>query len=162
MPTYDYVCDRCGHAFEHFQGINEPLLRKCPQCGKPALRRLIGTGAGVLFKGSGFYETDYKRKAAPAGESQPADAGGGKSGEPREPGGSRDGGKRDGGKKAAPADKEGAGAKGEPGGDGKAAATRKDAERGSAPEGAKPEKSSEAKAASTRKGAKDARGRRGS
>jgi len=72
MPTYDYVCDRCGHAFEHFQGISEALLRKCPECGKLALRRLIGTGAGVLFKGSGFYETDYKRKPEDKG-SKPSD-----------------------------------------------------------------------------------------
>jgi putative FmdB family regulatory protein len=74
MPTYDYVCDACGHAFEHFQGINEPLLLKCPECSRRKLRRLIGTGAGVVFKGSGFYETDYKR-AAPAGKSEPAAAG---------------------------------------------------------------------------------------
>jgi len=67
MPTYDYVCDACAHAFEHFQGISEPRLLKCPACGRRKLRRLIGTGAGVVFKGSGFYETDYKR-AAPAGK----------------------------------------------------------------------------------------------
>ena len=68
MPTYDYVCDLCGHAFEHFQGMTEPLLRKCPSCGKSGLRRLIGAGAGVLFKGTGFYETDYKRKSASGGK----------------------------------------------------------------------------------------------
>lgn len=69
MPTYDYHCDACEHEFEHFQGINDPLLKKCPECGKPKLRRLIGAGAAVVFKGSGFYQTDYrsesyKKKAA--------------------------------------------------------------------------------------------------
>jgi putative FmdB family regulatory protein len=60
MPTYDYVCERCEHAFEEFQSITAKTLRKCPQCGKLALRRLIGTGAGIIFKGSGFYQTDYR------------------------------------------------------------------------------------------------------
>jgi putative FmdB family regulatory protein len=77
MPTYDYECDACGHAFELFQSISEPVKKKCPECGKPKLRRLFGTGAAVVFKGSGFYQTDYRsdsyKKAAekdkPAGES---------------------------------------------------------------------------------------------
>ena len=60
MPTYDYECDACGHEFELFQGINDPLQRKCPKCGKLKLRRLFGTGAAVVFKGSGFYTTDYR------------------------------------------------------------------------------------------------------
>ena len=60
MPTYDYVCDACGHSFEEFQMMSAKPLRKCPECGKSKLRRLIGTGAGVIFKGSGFYETDYR------------------------------------------------------------------------------------------------------
>ena len=60
MPTYDYECDACDHAFEEFQSITAKLLRKCPACGKLKLRRLIGTGAGIIFKGSGFYETDYR------------------------------------------------------------------------------------------------------
>lgn len=60
MPTYDYECDACGHEFELFQGINDPVQRKCPDCGKLKLRRLFGTGAAVVFKGSGFYETDYR------------------------------------------------------------------------------------------------------
>lgn len=60
MPTYDYECDACGHDFELFQGINDPVQRKCPQCGKLKLRRLFGTGAAVVFKGSGFYQTDYR------------------------------------------------------------------------------------------------------
>lgn len=60
MPTYDYECDACKHTFEHYQGINDPKLRKCPECGKLKLRRLLGMGAAVVFKGSGFYQTDYR------------------------------------------------------------------------------------------------------
>jgi putative FmdB family regulatory protein len=63
MPTYDYECDACGHEFELFQGINDPHQRKCPSCGKLKLRRLFGTGAAVVFKGSGFYETDYRSES---------------------------------------------------------------------------------------------------
>ena len=65
MPTYDYVCDVCEHAFEHFQSMTSNVLRTCPECKRKKLRRLIGSGAGVIFKGSGFYETDYKRKTKP-------------------------------------------------------------------------------------------------
>jgi putative FmdB family regulatory protein len=60
VPTYDYVCDACDNAFEEFQSMTEEPLKKCPKCGKKKLRRLIGTGAAILFKGSGFYETDYR------------------------------------------------------------------------------------------------------
>lgn len=60
MPTYDYVCDACKHESEVFQMMSAKPLKKCPECGKNKLRRLIGTGAGVIFKGSGFYETDYR------------------------------------------------------------------------------------------------------
>ena len=60
MPTYEYSCDNCGHNFEQLQSITAKALRKCPKCGKPALKRLVGTGAGVIFKGSGFYATDYR------------------------------------------------------------------------------------------------------
>ena len=60
MPTYDYKCDHCGHTFELFQSITEGVKRKCPECGKLKLRRLFGIGAAVVFKGSGFYETDYR------------------------------------------------------------------------------------------------------
>lgn len=70
MPTYDYRCDACGHEFELFQSMKDPVKKKCPQCKKMSLVRLIGTGAAVLFKGSGFYETDYRsesyKKAADA------------------------------------------------------------------------------------------------
>jgi putative FmdB family regulatory protein len=79
MPTYDYECDACGHTFELFQSISEPVKKKCPDCGKPKLRRLFGIGAAVVFKGSGFYQTDYRsesyKKAAekdkkPSGETK--------------------------------------------------------------------------------------------
>ena len=70
MPTYDYVCRACEHEFEEFQSITAKPLKKCPECGKSKLERLIGTGAGIIFKGSGFYETDYRsenyKKAAKA------------------------------------------------------------------------------------------------
>ena len=63
MPTYDYVCKSCDHRFEEFQAMSAKLLRTCPKCGKKTLERLIGIGAGVLFKGGGFYETDYRSEA---------------------------------------------------------------------------------------------------
>jgi len=63
MPTYDYRCDACGHEFEQFQSMTASPLRKCPECGRMKLKRLIGTGAGVIFKGSGFYETDYRSES---------------------------------------------------------------------------------------------------
>lgn len=79
MPTYEYECDACRHRFEQFQSITASALRKCPKCGKQKLRRLIGLGGAVIFKGGGFYETDYRsegyRKAEEAerksGESRP-------------------------------------------------------------------------------------------
>ncbi len=63
MPTYDYECDACGHEFELFQSISDPVKRKCTECGKLKLRRLFGTGAAVVFKGSGFYQTDYRSES---------------------------------------------------------------------------------------------------
>jgi putative FmdB family regulatory protein len=63
MPTYDYQCDACDHEFELFQSISDSLKRKCPECGKLKLRRLFGTGAAVVFKGSGFYQTDYRSES---------------------------------------------------------------------------------------------------
>lgn len=60
MPTYEYECDACGHKFEEFQSMSEDALTKCPECKKKKLRRLFGTGAAVIFKGSGFYQTDYR------------------------------------------------------------------------------------------------------
>lgn len=62
MPTYEYQCSNCGYAFELFQSMTARKKRKCPECEKPKLVRLLGSGAGVIFKGNGFYETDYKRK----------------------------------------------------------------------------------------------------
>jgi putative FmdB family regulatory protein len=63
MPTYDYVCDACDHEFEEFQSITAPVKRKCPVCGRHKLRRLIGPGAAIVFKGSGFYQTDYRSES---------------------------------------------------------------------------------------------------
>jgi putative FmdB family regulatory protein len=70
MPTYDYLCEACNHEFELFQSIKAEPEKKCPECGKKKLRRLIGPGAALVFKGSGFYKTDYRsesyKKAAAA------------------------------------------------------------------------------------------------
>jgi len=63
MPTYDYVCDACDHQFELFQSITAAPERKCPECGRRKLRRLIGPGAAIVFKGSGFYKTDYRSES---------------------------------------------------------------------------------------------------
>ena len=75
MPTYDYVCEACEHKFELVQSIKAEAIKKCPECGKKKLRRLIGPGAAIVFKGSGFYTTDYRsesyKKAAAA--DKPAD-----------------------------------------------------------------------------------------
>jgi putative FmdB family regulatory protein len=83
MPTYDYECDGCGHRFEEFQSMTAPAIRKCPKCRKNKVRRLIGAGAGIIFKGSGFYQTDnrsdsYKKAAekdkAPSAAATPSAA----------------------------------------------------------------------------------------
>ena len=63
MPTYDYQCQHCGHEFELFQQMSAPTKKKCPECGKLRLKRLIGSGSAVVFKGSGFYETDYRSES---------------------------------------------------------------------------------------------------
>jgi putative FmdB family regulatory protein len=60
MPTYEYVCNECEHQFEYFQSMNDNVLKDCPECKKSELKRLIGSGAGIIFKGSGFYCTDYR------------------------------------------------------------------------------------------------------
>jgi len=65
MPTYEYECQACGHAFEELQSMAAPKLTKCPRCHKKKLARLIGSGSGMIFKGTGFYETDYKKKTTP-------------------------------------------------------------------------------------------------
>jgi len=75
MPTYEYVCTKCGHEMEAFQPMKDEPLKQCPACKRRALKRKIGGGAGLIFKGTGFYITDYKKKsgekAAPATESKP-------------------------------------------------------------------------------------------
>jgi putative FmdB family regulatory protein len=63
MPTYEYKCQACGHRFEKFQSITARPIRKCPKCGKNQVKRLISTGAGLIFKGGGFYTTDYRSEA---------------------------------------------------------------------------------------------------
>ena len=63
MPTYEYICESCGYEFERFQTIKARPIRKCPRCGKASLKRLIGVGAGIIFKGSGFYQTDYRSES---------------------------------------------------------------------------------------------------
>jgi putative FmdB family regulatory protein len=63
MPTYDYECDGCGHRLELFQRISDDPIKQCPACGKNKLRRLFGTGAAIVFKGSGFYQTDYRSES---------------------------------------------------------------------------------------------------
>ena len=60
MPTYDYKCNECNHTFELYQHITENPVKKCPACGKLKARRIIGSGGAVIFKGSGFYQTDYR------------------------------------------------------------------------------------------------------
>lgn len=80
MPTYQYECGACGHTFDALQTMMEKKLKKCPECGKLKLHRLIGSGSGIIFKGTGFYETDYKKKDAPKPESpssssKPSDSG---------------------------------------------------------------------------------------
>ena len=78
MPTYDYICEACGHELEIFQSMSEKPKRKCPACGAMKLHRKIGSGAGVIFKGSGFYETDYRsasyKKGAEADKSQKSES----------------------------------------------------------------------------------------
>ena len=79
MPTYEYQCDACGHKFERFQSITAEPIKQCPQCKKNKARRLIGTGAGLIFKGSGFYITDYRSEGYK--EKAKAESGGGGSSE---------------------------------------------------------------------------------
>jgi putative FmdB family regulatory protein len=74
MPTYDYKCNACGHTFDELQSFSEPALTKCPKCKKNKLERLFGGGGAIIFKGGGFYETDYRRagEKAPSEDSAPA------------------------------------------------------------------------------------------
>jgi putative FmdB family regulatory protein len=68
MPTYDYKCSACGHSFDELQSFSDPPLTKCPKCKKKKLTRLFGGGGAILFKGSGFYETDYRRAGQTNGD----------------------------------------------------------------------------------------------
>jgi putative FmdB family regulatory protein len=89
MPTYDYVCDACGHKFELFQSIKDNAIKKCPECKKLKLRRLFGTGGAIVFKGSGFYQTDYRSDSYKKDASADKSASEGKSsGESKSSGGS--------------------------------------------------------------------------
>ena len=74
MPNYQYECTACGHDFEEFQSMTDAKLSKCPKCKKSKLVRLIGGGSGMIFKGSGFYETDYKKKTSTDVKSEPKPA----------------------------------------------------------------------------------------
>ena len=69
MPTYDYECGNCGHTFDEFQSMSDDPLKKCPKCGKQSLKRLIGGGLGVIFKGSGFYSTDTRSSSSSSSDS---------------------------------------------------------------------------------------------
>jgi putative FmdB family regulatory protein len=86
MPTYDYECEACGHTFEEFQSITEDPLKKCPECGKKKLQRLISGGAAILFKGSGFYQTDYRSESYQSAAKKDAEQSGDKSGKTGENG----------------------------------------------------------------------------
>jgi putative FmdB family regulatory protein len=97
MPTYEYKCDACGFRFERFQSITAKPVRKCPKCGKSKVKRLISAGGGMIFKGSGFYITDYRDSKYK--ESAKADS---------SSSGESSGGQTDKGEKATPAAKEGA------------------------------------------------------
>ena len=70
MPTYEYECEGCGHRFEEYQQMSDAPLKSCPKCKKRKLRRLIGSGSAVIFKGSGFYQTDYRSKQYSADKSK--------------------------------------------------------------------------------------------
>ena len=80
MPTYEYACEACRHAFEKYQPITDKAIKKCPKCGKLKVKRLIGKGGGIIFKGGGFYQTDYRsagykeaaKKESPAPKEPPA------------------------------------------------------------------------------------------
>jgi putative FmdB family regulatory protein len=74
MPTYEYSCPKCGHAFELVQSMRDEPLKKCPKCKKTGVKRLIGGGAGLIFKGTGFYITDYKNKKSPGQKEGGGDA----------------------------------------------------------------------------------------
>lgn len=75
MPTYDYHCSACGHRYERFESINDDALKACEKCGKKKAKRMLGTGAGLIFKGAGFYTTDSKRSSGGSSGSASKDSG---------------------------------------------------------------------------------------
>jgi putative FmdB family regulatory protein len=81
MPTYEYRCESCGHEFEELQSFKDEPLKVCPKCHEEKLRRLFGTGAAILFKGSGFYETDYRSESYKKAAKAEQEAGGKSNGE---------------------------------------------------------------------------------
>ena len=74
MPTYDYECTACGHRFDELQSFSAPVLTKCPKCKKNKLQRLFGGGGAIIFKGGGFYETDYRRAGEKADKAEASEA----------------------------------------------------------------------------------------
>jgi putative FmdB family regulatory protein len=104
MPTYEYACEACGHQFEQFQSITAAPIRKCPSCGKRKVRRLISGGSGFLFKGNGFYITDYRSEGYKQAAKKDSESASGKS----ESGDGKGGGKSDKGKKPTKKDKQAA------------------------------------------------------
>jgi putative FmdB family regulatory protein len=81
MPTYEYECQNCGHTFDVLQRITEDPLTDCPKCKMPQLKRLIGAGIGIIFKGSGFYTTDYKSSGSSSGSGSDGKSSGKSNGE---------------------------------------------------------------------------------
>ncbi|MFH0937665.1 MAG: zinc ribbon domain-containing protein [Planctomycetota bacterium] len=71
MPTYDYACNACGHSFDRFESIVATPNKSCPKCSRKTAKRRISAGGGLIFKGSGFYITDYKKKSAPQSDACP-------------------------------------------------------------------------------------------
>ena len=94
MPTYDYVCDGCSHAFELFQSMTDATKKTCPKCKNKKLRRLIGAGGAIVFKGTGFYQTDYRSESYKKGAAADAPA---KSSEGGKSSGETSGGEKSGG-----------------------------------------------------------------
>ena len=91
MPTYEYRCRACGHEFERFQKISDSPVRTCPSCKKRRVERLISAGGGLVFKGPGFYATDYAKSGGPESPSKTKEGGEGSAGEAKEGGDSKKG-----------------------------------------------------------------------